>query len=325
MGWGRMAAVVGLTFAVIGSGLAPTERQVIPVERPRVVPDRGYPSVETAAELRWAVLASAREQLRPRSAELAPVATACAGGSNSVLSVADASAPGGRRAVWVHHPPGPDRSDLPVLYLLHGFPADPSTLAGGSLPGRLDQEMCRTGRPFVLAVPDGRAGGLDTEWGDDAAGRFAVETFVTGQAVALVEGPVRRPAGLRAIAGFSMGGYGAAALALRHPDEYRQVAAFGGYFRIDDPDNVFRGSPAAHSPDRLLGAAGGQRYFLVEGRDEHSALQHGSIRGEADRFAAALRSHQVTVAVSHPPGGHGNDAWYPQLGAMVDFLDSGWS
>src|SRR2546430_17579785 len=71
--------------------------------------------------------------------------------------------------------------------------------------------MCRTGRPFVVAVPDGRAGGLDTEWGDDARGRFAIETFVTQRAVALVEGDQRRPAPLRAIAGFSLGGHGAAA------------------------------------------------------------------------------------------------------------------
>jgi S-formylglutathione hydrolase FrmB len=238
--------------------------------------------------------------------------------------VADASAPGGRRTVWVHRPAGPDRADLPVLYVLHGYPADPAALAGGSLPRLLDAQMCRTGRPFVVAVPDGRAGRLDTEWGDDARGRFAIETFVTQLAVGLVEGALRRPAPLRAIAGFSMGGYGAAALALRHPDEYRQVAAFGGYYRIDDPDGVFGRQPGGHAPDRLLSAAPGQRYFLVEGTDEHTTLRVGGIRGEADRFANALRSRGVTVSVSHPPGGHGDDAWYPQLGPMVDFLDTGW-
>src|SRR5437762_866086 len=121
--------------------------------------------------------------------------------------------------------------------------------------------------------------------------------FVTRQAVALVEGNARRPATLRAVAGFSMGGYGAAALALRHPDEYRQVAAFSGYYRVDDPDGVFGRQTSAHAPDRLVSKATGQRFFLVEGTDEHTPLQTGSIRGEADRFAAMLRARHVTVSV----------------------------
>ena len=291
MGWTRAASVAALTLAVLGGGGVAVARHLVP----------------------------------PRGAETHVAAPSCAPGVDSVLAVADRSAPGGRRAVWVHRPTGLDRADIPVLYLLHGYPADPAALAGGSLLHILDADLCRTGEPFVVAIPDGRAGKLDTEWGDDARGRFALETFVTQQAVTLVEGALRRVPALRAIGGFSMGGYGAAALALRHPDEYRQVAAFGGYYRIDDPDRVFGNRPAAHAPDQLLGAAGGQRYFLVEGREEHTPLQVGSIRGEADRMATLLRSRTVSVAVAHPPGGHGNDAWYPQLGAMVNFLDAGFN
>ncbi len=242
-----------------------------------------------------------------------------------MLSVPDDTAAGGRRNIWVHRPPGPDRATIPVVYVLHGYPANPADLGTGSLPRLLDQEICRTGRPFVVAVPDGNAGDVDTEWGDDSAGRFALETFVTQTVVGLVEGAQHRPAAERAIVGFSMGGYGAAALALRHPQEYRQVAAFGGYFHVDDPDGVFGADTAAHAPDQLVNAGAGQRYFLVEGTDEDTPLQQGSIRGESDRFAAILRTAGITVSVAHPPGGHGEDTWYPQLGAMVDFLDAGWS
>ena len=300
MGLTRAICAAGLAFATLGAGGALVARQLVP------------PAAD--AEVRVAA----------PTPSVSSAAPACGPGQDSVLAVADRSAPGGQRTVWVHRPSGPDRADLPVLYVLHGSPADPARLVGGSLVGSLDREMCRTGAPFVVAVPDGRAGNLDTEWGDDARGRFAIETFVTQRAVALVEGEQRRPATLRAIAGFSMGGYGAAVLALRHPDEYRQVAAFSGYYRIDDPDGVFGNRPAAHAPDRLLDAATGQRYFLVEGQGEHTWLRVGSIRGEADRLATALLSRQVTVSVSHPPGGHGNDAWYPQLGSMVDFLTLGW-
>jgi S-formylglutathione hydrolase FrmB len=304
MGWSRAIGAGSLALVLLGGASALVERRSTAPAPAATAP------AATAA---------------PAPAPPAPAASpACEPGVDATHSVPDRSAPGGRRTVWVHRPAGPDRADLPVLYLLHGFPADPAALVRGSLPGLLDAQMCRTGRPFVIAVPDGRAGRLDTEWGDDARGRFAVETFVTQGAVALVEGDRRRPAPLRAIAGFSMGGYGAAALALRHPDEYRQVASFSGYYRIDDPDGVFGKQPGAHAPDRLLGAASGQRYFLVEGTGEHTPLRAGSIRGEADRFATALRARQVTVSVAHPPGGHADDCWYPQLGAMVDFLDAGW-
>jgi S-formylglutathione hydrolase FrmB len=269
-----------------------------------------------------AAVAAASGSAATGSAPAAPAG--CQPGVDSVVSLADASAPGGRRSVWIHRPAGPDRVTIPVVYALHGYPADPAAMAA-TLPQLLDQQICRTGRPFVLAVPDGRSGDLDTEWGDDSAGRFAIETFVTSSAVELVEGDLRRPAVARAIVGFSMGGYGAAALALRHPDEYRQVAAFSGYFHVDDPDRVFGADTARHAPDQLVDAGVGQRYFLVEGTSEDTGLEHGSIRGEADRFAGLLRTAGITVDVTHPPGGHDESTWYPQLGAMVDFLDAGWT
>lgn len=250
---------------------------------------------------------------------------ACQPGVDSIASVPDGSAAGGLRKVWIHRPPGPDRATIPVVYALHGYPADPADLGTGALPHLLDQQMCRTGRPFVLAVPDGLAGDVDTEWGDDSGGRFAIETFVAVTAVGLVEGDQRRSAAARAVMGFSMGGYGAAALALRHPDEYRQVAAFSGYFHVDDPDGVFGAEAASHAPDQLVAMGAGQRYFLVEGSGEDTALGMGSIRGEADRFAALLRACGITVAVTHPAGGHDENTWFPQLGAMVDFLDAGWA
>jgi S-formylglutathione hydrolase FrmB len=252
-------------------------------------------------------------------------APACAAGWDRVESVPDFSAPDGNRRVWIHHPAGPDRADLPVLYLLHGFPGDPQSLVKEQAPP-LDADMCRTGSPFVLAVPDGRAGDWDTEWGDDRAGRFALESFLTGPVIQRTEGSLRRRAGLRAIAGFSMGGYGAAVLALRHPDLYSQVASFGGYFHVDDPDVVFATDTAAHAPDQLVSddLAGRLRFFLVEGATEDTPLLVGSIHGEADRFAAILTQHSVTVSVVHPPGGHDPAGWYPALPDCVRFLSLGW-
>ncbi|HKS99418.1 MAG TPA: alpha/beta hydrolase-fold protein [Rugosimonospora sp.] len=305
-GWRRAratgAAVV--LVAVFGTGYAFVERDhMVHAARPLLTPAPGDPASSPAAP--------------------SPSPT-CPAGTDSIVSAPDPGAPDDRRQVWVHRPPGPDSASIPVLYLLHGYPGDPTELADSDLPQLLDAQMCRTGRPFVIAMPDGRSDDVDTEWGDDTSGRFDIETFVTTVAVRLVEGHHKRPATLRAIGGFSMGGYGAAVLALRHPREYRQVAAFGGYYHVDDPDGVFGSDPSPHAPDQLVDKADGQRYFLVEGTDENTQLQEGSILGEADRFAALLRAAGVTVSVRHPPGGHSPAAWYLELGAMADFLAVGW-
>jgi S-formylglutathione hydrolase FrmB len=252
--------------------------------------------------------------------------TACGAGWDQTASIADSSAPDGQRRVWIHHPAGPDSATIPVLYLLHGFPSDPQALIDDEVPA-LEAEMCRDGTPFVLATPDGQAGTWDTEWGDDAAGRFALESFLTGPVIDATEGTQHRTAGLRAIGGYSMGGYGAAAIALRHPDTYGQVASFGGYYHVDDPDGVFAGDDAAHAPDQLVSDATASRlrFFLVEGVQEDTPLESGSIHGEADRFASVLRRHRVTVSVAHPPGGHDDAGWSPALPDCVRFLAAGWA
>lgn len=268
----------------------------------------------TSADLRAVAAAGARRQPGP-----------CRGGTDSLIRIPDEGAAlTGGRDLWIHRPAGPDRPSLPVLYLLHGIPGSALAEAAGPLGGQFDQIICRTHRPFVVAAPDGNAGG-DTEWGDAADGRFTLESMVTTRVIAAVEGDRRRPRQLRAIGGFSMGGYGATAIALRHPDLYGQVVSFGGYFRIDDPDHTFGANPEAHDPGRMLDAAGGLRLFLVEGADDHEALQSGSIHGEAERFAAQLRPLGVDVETDHPPGGHDPTTWDAALPAAVSFLDTGWA
>src|SRR2546423_147873 len=138
MGLSRTVTTLTVSFALLGGGVTVAAREGAPLRVPLKNPAVAEPA---------------------RSTDPSPAAAPpCGPSSDAVLSMPDASAPGGQRAVWVHRPAGPDYADLPVVYLLHGYPADPAALAHGSLPGLLDREMCRTGRPFVLAVPDGGAG-----------------------------------------------------------------------------------------------------------------------------------------------------------------------
>ncbi len=192
----------------------------------------------------------------------------------------------------------------------------------------MDKEMCRTGVEFVIAAPHGQEEQhTDTEWGDAVHGRFNIETFVTEKAIEVVEGEQRRPQELRAIGGFSMGGYGSAALSLRNPDTYSQVVSWGGYFRVDDPSGTFGDDTDAHAPDLLIDdpRAADIRFKLIEGAEDRTPLQEGSIHGEAERFSALLRERGMTVETAFPPGGHDFATWTPTFPDAVDFLVEGWT
>lgn len=266
-----------------------------------------------------------------------PPATPAAGAPSAVqvAGVADISVlelpftdAGGPRDVWVYRPPGvPDSAVLPVLYLLHGYPDTPASVFG-SLAAQvsLAAAVRAGGRPFVVVAPDGQGTvHADSEWADSVDGTDRIETFLVATVIPAVEGKYRRDAAHRAVAGYSMGGYGAMNIALRHPDLFGQVAALSGYFHIDDPDGVFAGRSdveAANRPDQHVTAARGMRVLLSDGSADDLALT----RGETQRFAGLLRAAGIPVTVHLVPGGR-HDFRYvrTELPTLWSFLSAGWS
>ncbi|WP_017538152.1 alpha/beta hydrolase [Nocardiopsis halophila] len=249
-------------------------------------------------------------------------------GTDEIVRVPDPAAPEEGRPIWVRRPPGPDSADLPVLYLLHGSTGTHTDLKDAGIGPRMDEQMCRAGVEFVIAAPFGQeTGGADTEWGDAVDDDYRIETFVTRKTVEAVEGDLRRPRALRAIGGFSMGGYGAAALPLRHPGLYSQAVSWAGYFKVDDPSGTFGDTPEEHAPDRLLDDPEVQdiRFMLIEGKQDRTPLQEGSIHGEAERFAGLLEERDMEVETLFPEGAHTYDAWLPTFPQAVDFLTEGWT
>ncbi|HET6816814.1 MAG TPA: alpha/beta hydrolase-fold protein [Mycobacteriales bacterium] len=236
------------------------------------------------------------------------------------LSVADPRAPGGTRTVLVWRPDVPESRDLPVVYFLHGLPGTASDWTrNGAIPA-LDSAMAAGAHPFVAVFPDGATGNnLDTEWGDDAHGRVDLETFLTGPLIRAVEGGNPRDRAHRAIAGFSMGGFAAASIALRHPNLYGQAAALAGYFHIDDPAHIFA-DPDRHDPSLLLSQARRVRLLLVDGNDDHLPV----VKGETQRFSALLRRHHIAVEERLTPGGHTVPWAVAQLPMVAQFFGDGW-
>lgn len=115
----------------------------------------------------------------------------------------------------------PDRT-WPSLYLLHG--------SGSGTTGYLDWttntdiESRTAGHDMIVVMPDGGNVGYYSDWIADPA---KWETFHLVELRQLLERTFRAGPE-RAIAGLSMGGFGAVSYAARHPGDFRAVASYSG-------------------------------------------------------------------------------------------------
>jgi S-formylglutathione hydrolase FrmB len=244
----------------------------------------------------------------------------CVAGTAQTLTVADPSAAGGQRAVWVYRPPGPDSAAIPVVYFLHGLPGGAGDADHGGFASILDHYRCLGHRPVVFVVPDGTVPeGTDTEWGDDARGRFALETFVTSALIDAVEGTQGRTVAHRALTGFSMGGYGALTIGLRHRI-YGRIASLAGYYSVDDPAGVFASRSRFHDPAHLLSRGHGLPVLLEDAVDDPDALT----AGEAARFGGLMRQRGLPVSVRERRGSHSLSFVARELPGVLAWLEGGW-
>lgn len=121
----------------------------------------------------------------------------------------------------------------PVLYLLHGGVGDfrDWTRAG-------DVERLTSDLPLIVVMPDGGPVGWYTNWFNRGAGGPPQwETYHIDQLIPWVDAEMPTLAARegRAIAGLSMGGFGALSYAARHPDLFIAAAAFSGFVDIANP------------------------------------------------------------------------------------------
>ena len=274
----------------------------------------------------WALLAGRTTAAVGASAR-APAATSATPitGTRQVLHVPVPGDAGATRAVYVYRPDVPDSADLPVLYFLHGYPGSASESFTAGLP-RIIADMVAAGSPpFVFVAPDGN--GLfhsDTEWANATDGRDQFETFVTTNVIDAVEGTHRRDRSRRAIAGFSMGGYGAMNLASHHPDLFGQVVPIGGYFHVDDTSNVFQHQLAAidaNTPELHLADARRERILIVDGDQGNDRV----VKGESKLFYQQLVEARVPASYEQIPGDHSWSFVAAAFPDVVRFLDAEWS
>jgi len=145
----------------------------------------------------------------------------------------------------------------PSLYLLHG--CCNGLVAGGGYSNwtdALQAEAITADTPLIVVMPEGGRGGFYSNWYNNGAGGTPQwETYHIHQLRPFIDQHYRTHAvrSQRAIAGLSMGGFGAFAYAARHPELFVAAASYSGV--VDNMDDNLSGSPFA--VDALAAQDGG--------------------------------------------------------------------
>ncbi|GHO45087.1 alpha/beta hydrolase [Ktedonospora formicarum] len=170
-------------------------------------------------------------------------------------------------------PAGKERH-YPVLYLLHGSPGkDVDWLVGGKA-GQSADTLIKSGQvpELIMIMPDGhgRSQGA-SEWGNSYNQKQRVEDYLATDLVNYVDQHYRTipDASHRAIGGNSMGGFGAANIAIHHPTIFGAFISLGGYYYAEgsiwgtnsmyklqnSPAYTIEHTPLAHKLRIYLGSA----------------------------------------------------------------------
>ncbi len=211
----------------------------------------------------------------------------------------------------VYLPPGyaSTTRHYPVLYLLHGDDQSATAFLEIGLQGELDRLIAQHVIPPLIAVMIEGGHGSDNWRNIDG---LNYESYVT-ETQELVDRmlPTFANRGARAIAGDSMGGYGAMNVALHNPDRFAVVESWLGFF------NGLEG--LLHSDEPIISHMG-LHAFVYGGESDDIADP-----AEDAPFAAALRAAGATAYGAVFPGGHSLETVQAHLGSMLAFAGRGLS
>ena len=211
---------------------------------------------------------------------------------------------------------------FPVLYLLHGTVSNALHYINVGRVGVNLDELLAAGRirPFLIVMPESSDGTFidDTEWANTSHGSYESAVMNAVQQVDQ-HWPTIAKRSARAIAGLSMGGYGALNIGLHHLDTFGTIESWSGYYKQTrtgvfanaTPAQLSFNSPAAYAKtirpalQRLP-----LRVFLYSGAQDHlTHLQPG--------FAQELRRLGATVRTAEPPGVHDWRLWRTEMPAAL--------
>jgi S-formylglutathione hydrolase FrmB len=196
----------------------------------------------------------------------------------------------------------------PVVYFLHGLPADALAYRGNTwVINALEQAG-----PAILVIPQGARGDDDdSEYLNWGAGR-GWETYIAEELPRYIDSHFRTISSRtgRAIIGLSAGGYGATILGFHHLGSYSVIESWSGYFHPTDPTGTValpRGpSASAHTFVQQVKVDEQHRStflaFYVGNGDTR-------FRAENVQFDRELRAAGVPHVFDVYAGGHQTNLW----------------
>ncbi|HVL70228.1 MAG TPA: alpha/beta hydrolase family protein [Vicinamibacterales bacterium] len=215
----------------------------------------------------------------------------------------------------------------PVLYLLHG-------LTGNYTDWTTRTNLAEYSRslPLIIVMPDGENGWYT----NSAEGQY--ETYILTDLQADVVSKYRTLNSRygRAVAGLSMGGYGALKMALKRPGAFAVAGSFSGAFNVTREGELERliAAGEAQRLGRIFGAAGsetrkendlvllasatkaaGAPYLYVDCGTSDNSLIAGNrdVVAALHRSGAAYEYHEVA-------GGHTWDYWDRRIREFLPIL-----
>ncbi|MFY9843642.1 MAG: alpha/beta hydrolase [Terriglobales bacterium] len=212
---------------------------------------------------------------------------------------------------------------FPVLYLLHGLYGNYSNWDGypklRRYAGKYD---------LIVVMPD-----ADDSWYTNSASdpKDKFEDYIAKDMVAEIDDKFRtvRSRRARAIAGISMGGYGALKIALRYPDNFVFAGSLSG--ALNAPQDLDARQPSFR--DQILKVFGPAGSAVRADNNVFSMLQSADSKnlpyiylacGSADeflpvnrQFAAQLASRGAAYEYHETPGAHQWDYWDRSLPALL--------
>ena len=263
--------------------------------------------------------------------DLQDPSTAKRGVAPAVVTQVPSASLNGQRAVSVLLPTGYAESGrrYPVLYLLHGGGQDHTAFAARSWFG------AQAARAMIIVTPNAGESWYVNSVVEPSA-RY--EDFVVKDLVTYIDANYRTIATRqgRAVAGVSMGGWGAMLLGLKHHHLFGAVGALSAPFLISrqspnmdmssreqqtfgkpgsperlerDPASLLATIPLASVPELYL-ASGNQDIFVIDNR----------------RFIERLTERKIPYEYREvSPRGHSWDLWDEQLVIFIERLTRAWS
>ena len=213
-----------------------------------------------------------------------------------------------------------------VLYLLHGLTGDYMDWSTRTDLARIAQKL-----PLVIVMPDG-----ENAWYTNAADKGPrFEDYIADDLVKDVETKYRviRSRYGRAIAGLSMGGYGALKIGLKRPGIFAAAGGFSSALGVTEP--TFDDALPAYKDQlyRIYGPAGSETRTAndirlltekaVPARAPALYLDCGTEDGLLDsnrELAAALKKRGLAYEYHEVPGAHTWEYWNRRVEVFLPWL-----